>query len=160
MANKTKQAAVNPMTCGHPEVTLVTTVDYRKACSTCGARRLLEISKWVPARALHHYVDLNESNADLIFNRLDSLHSELARRAREQIQARTGSMTIERTADGKPHPEFEAANRLSAAIYYLRRHHAWAQRTANGTKKIHTRHKNEDRRHRRKFADFAESFAR
>lgn len=151
----------NHTTCGHPAVTLVTTVDGKRMCATDAAKRILEIAKFVPARGLQHYVDLNESNADLVFNRLEALHGELVQQAREAIQLRTGSMTIERTKDGRPAPEFADANLLSAAIYYLRRYWDWKQRTENGTKREHTRHRNEDRRpHRQRYATFTESFAR
>lgn len=161
-----KKQPANPMTCGHHEDALTTTVDLKRSCATCAARRILEISKFVPARALQNYIEINESNSGLIFNRLESLHAELVQQAREAIQTRTGSMTIERTLDGRPHPEFEQANRLSAVIYHLKRYWDWKQRTANGTKKEHTRHRNEDRRppharqHRRRYAKFTEAFAR
>jgi hypothetical protein len=153
---KKNRTPENPMTCGHHEDALTTVVDMKRSCATCAARRVLEMSKFVNPRALFHYIDLNESNADFLFNRLEALHSELVQQAREQIQTRTGSMTIERTHDGRPHPEFAPANRLSAAIYHLKKHWAWMRRTENGNKTPATKHRNQDRR---RFAEFTESFA-
>lgn len=123
--SKKKQPALNPLTCGHHEDALCLTIDFKRYCATCSAKRINSMLQHISPRALQHYVPLDESNAERVFNRLHSLHLELRQAAQNAVQARTGSAKIDRTSKNVPHPEFASVNRLQEGIKALKRWWAW-----------------------------------